>query len=205
MSSQVGTGQVKNGQVKVGQVRSGQVGPKIFQTPYFLTQNFLRPKFFYLEYFSTQKFFDLKFCWTENLFGLKIFWDPKVLDIELNEMQQQSKCTWEWSLTLALAQLVEIFLLFWYSCALCWICVPLILHNKEHHSVLGIITSTAATQQDHYYVELSLSQSHNKKYDDLYFSLPIIRNILSFIYPHPIIRKILIYILGIFLALLKQI
>ena len=133
MSSQVGEGLVKLLQVKSGldhSDRSSQKffkpktfqvqhlsGPNILPDPKFCwtqifldpnwTKNYLQPtnilwdpKFFWTKNYSDPKFFGpkiiltQKFVWTQKFFVLKFFLDPKY--------------TREWSLTLALAQLVEV-------------------------------------------------------------------------------------------------
>ena len=91
---QFGSSRIKSRQVKSSLDRSNQVKLELVKSdPRFcLTQNF-----WIQDLFGPKMFTELKHFWTQHFFGLKIFFDPK--------------CTWEWSLTLALAQLVELFCL----------------------------------------------------------------------------------------------
>ena len=60
---------------------------------FFWTQKFLRPKIFLTQNLvGHKKFSELTFFWTQQFLVLKILLDPT--------------CTWKWSLTLVLAQLV---------------------------------------------------------------------------------------------------
>ena len=72
-------------------------GPKLVDQTFILTTNI-----FYQILFWTQSFLDpkvLEFFWAHNLFGQIRLQMLKILIYK-------PKCTWEWSLTLALAQLV---------------------------------------------------------------------------------------------------
>ena len=124
--------------VKSCQDISSQGRTQIFWTKNFLDQNLLNQNFFGPKISWTQNFLDPKF------FGPKNFLDPNILDPDLyilgikclrtNEVTnfgyqiliQKPKCPWDWSLTLALAQLVFILfcfisfglfysILFWFS------------------------------------------------------------------------------------------
>ena len=77
-TGEVRIGQVRTGQVRTGQVRTGQVRIGQVRTGQVMT--------------GPKKILELKLFWTQHFFGPKIFLD--------------SKCTGEWSLTLALTQLV---------------------------------------------------------------------------------------------------
>ena len=108
ISSQFGSSQIKSRQVnsswdRSNQVMTGQVklelfksDPRFFLTQNFWIQNFLDPNFL----------LELKLLWTQHFFGPKIFLG--------------SKCTWEWSLTLALAQLVSLQFFSWGDPSWLW-------------------------------------------------------------------------------------
>ena len=120
-------------------------GPHWFGPNLFFTQNYFGLMFFGDGFFSTKIFLDLTFfltkktsittttttiimgfdtieinlVWTQNLFGPKYF-GPRPLyfgdKMRLQILIQKPKCTWDWSLTLALAQLVYlIILILWKS------------------------------------------------------------------------------------------
>ena len=79
--------------------------PKIFG-PYIWTQIFFTKNFVWWEQLLTYNF-----CWPKIfltlVLGHKIFQDKWGLTFLYQILTHKPKCTWEWSLTLALAQLVS--------------------------------------------------------------------------------------------------
>ena len=116
---------------------------KFFGTKFFLNGIFFGPKFFLDPHFFNQKYYWLKICLI--FFGTKYFWTNDVTTSLYQVLIQKPKCTWERSLTLALAQLNLCFQLNTDQIQINFISIP--------YSVLAVNALTDLfTHNEHLYV-----------------------------------------------------
>ena len=109
-STQDRSSQDRSSQDSLSQDRSRQ---EIWLDPNFLDLTFLNQSFFGPKNSRTQMILDPKYFWTKHFLTQYLLWRKKksgfLISIQNGFlMQHRPICTWEWSLTLTLAQLVSV-------------------------------------------------------------------------------------------------